>query len=358
MKCGHIRMGMNEKYDVIVIGCGPAGAATAITCASKGLRVAMIDGESFPRQKPGETLHPGIEPVLHHLGVAQIVHQAGFLRHKGHWITWEQDRQFVPFGADETGDWYGYQARRTEFDSILLERAMSLGVEVYLQHRALRPIIQNNRVVGVVTVGGQLMSSFLIDGTGRQHWLAKKLRLPMDTYSPQLIARYGYVQGECHLRDDEPAIVADHEGWTWTAKIGAGMYQWTRLSFGNIPLENRWLPKEYQELTPIGKTLGADMTWRAVRQPAGPGYYLVGDAASVLDPASSHGVLKAIMSGMMVGHLIDKVNMTGCKEHLGTEEYCKWIRKWFQHDVKKLKELYLLLPINRSKGWLETDTSV
>ncbi|WP_049828308.1 hypothetical protein [Paenibacillus polymyxa] len=83
------------------------------------------------------------------------------------------------------------------------------------------------------------MSSFLIDGTGRQHWLAKKLQLiQMDTYSPQLIARYGYVQGKCHLLDDEPAIVADHEGWTWTAKIGAGMYQWTHLSFDNVPLEN------------------------------------------------------------------------------------------------------------------------
>ncbi|MBE3650939.1 hypothetical protein GXB80_25855 [Paenibacillus polymyxa] len=86
--------------------------------------------------------------------------------------------------------------------------------------------------------------------------------------------------------------------------------------------------KNIRGLTSIGRTLEADITCRAVRQPVGPGYYLVGDVTAVLDPASSHGILKAIMSGMMVGHLIAKVKMVGCKEHLGIEEYYKWIRSW------------------------------
>jgi flavin-dependent dehydrogenase len=49
---------------------------------------------------------------------------------------------------------------------------------------------------------------------------------------------------------------------------------------------------------------GADVTWRIISPAAGPGFFLVGDAVAVLDPASSHGVLKALMTGMMAAHLI------------------------------------------------------
>ncbi|MBA4535538.1 hypothetical protein H1196_23700 [Brevibacillus halotolerans] len=56
--------------------------------------------------------------------------------------------------------------------------------------------------------------------------------------------------------------------------------------------------------------MGADMTWRVITQLGGPGgYFLIGDAATVLDPASSHGVLKAVMSGMMAGNLIAQMRV-------------------------------------------------
>ena len=45
---------------VIVLGGGPAGTATAIRCVQSGLRVALVERESFPRHRPGETQHPGI----------------------------------------------------------------------------------------------------------------------------------------------------------------------------------------------------------------------------------------------------------------------------------------------------------
>lgn len=93
----------------------------------------------------------------------------------------------------------------------------------------------------------------------------------------------------------------------------------------------------------MGKPSGADVTWRAISQPGGPGYFLVGDAAAVLDPASSHGVQKAIMSGMMAGHSSQIMN-AGQKEDNIILGYCKWIHNWFEHDVETLKKLYALLP--------------
>ena len=44
-----------------MVGAGPGGCATAITAASQGLRVCLLDAADFPRARPGETLHPGVD---------------------------------------------------------------------------------------------------------------------------------------------------------------------------------------------------------------------------------------------------------------------------------------------------------
>ena len=97
--------------------------------------------------------------------------------------------------------------------------------------------------------------------------------------------------------------------------------------------------------TPVGKVRGADVeSWRVVVPAAGLGYFLVGDAAAVLDPASSHGVLKAIMSGMMAAHLVTQVVHHDASESLAVQMYSDWIRRWFDHDVAGLRALYARLP--------------
>lgn len=40
-----------QRFDLIVLGAGPAGAAAAITAANAGLRVALVDKARFPRNK-------------------------------------------------------------------------------------------------------------------------------------------------------------------------------------------------------------------------------------------------------------------------------------------------------------------
>lgn len=328
--------------DVIILGAGPAGTSVAIQCAKAGLNVTIIEREQFPRERPGETLHPGIEPLLRQLGVFEQL-PSELLRHEGVWVQWEGDRSFVPYGADEFGTWRGFQVWRAELDSVLLRHAQELGVSILQPRQALQPIIQDNRVIGVVTSEGTLLSSFVIDATGGQHWLARKLGLKIRNHSPRLVAHYGYAEGECPLRDEAPALIADEQGWTWTARVRPQFYQWTRLTFKNERIDRDWLPKEFSRLK-RSKTCAADVTWRIVTCPAGLGYFLVGDAAAVLDPASSHGVLKAIMSGIMAGYSVTQILNHAQVEHRVSPEYCQWVHNWFQHDVKRLQQLYASLP--------------
>lgn len=54
---------------MIVVGGGPAGAATAITLSRLGLRTTVLEAAPEPQWKPGESLAPSINPVLTRLGL-------------------------------------------------------------------------------------------------------------------------------------------------------------------------------------------------------------------------------------------------------------------------------------------------
>jgi 2-polyprenyl-6-methoxyphenol hydroxylase-like FAD-dependent oxidoreductase len=209
-------------------------------------------------------------------------------------------------------------------------------------------------VIGLETTEGEFYGEYIIDASGGTHWLARQLALPIEYYSPRLIAHYGYVKGACPAYDHAPAIVSDDAGWTWIAQVRPQIYQWTRLFLEEQKLPKNWLPAELQELEIDQKTRTQDVTWRKVERPAGAGYFLVGDAAMVLDPASSHGVLKAVMSGIMAAHLIGqmmgKVSVLQQSdrstldrpaiEQYYYQHYCQWIGDWCRQDVEKLRELY------------------
>ena len=227
--------------DVVVVGGGPAGSAAAIWCARRGLRVVLLERERFPRHRPGETLPPGVEPLFDQLGVAGAIGRAGFVRHAGTWVTWSGPRRFDAFGGDEGGPWLGFQAPRERLDGILLEAAIEAGVEVCQPCRAVEPVLDGGRVVGVTTTEGQIAAAWVVDAGGGRHWLARRLGIGIRRVSPRLIARYGYGRGESLELGDCPEIEADEAGWTWTAWIAPGLYHWTRLAFdegdadGNLP---------------------------------------------------------------------------------------------------------------------------
>jgi len=382
---GHKRPSLDA--DVAIAGAGPAGAAAAIACARAGLRVVLLERSALPRDRPGETLHPGVEAPLRELGVLERVLDAGFVRHPGVWVGWGEAPRFAAYGADDDGPWHGFQAWRADFDALLVARAAELGAVVHEGCRALAPILHGGRVAGIETSAGELRAHHVIDGAGGGHWLARRLGLELDRRSPPLIARFGYAEGSCPARDEAPLLLGDGEGWTWTARVGEGLYAWTQLDLtphrGEVapsspPKDARsgasppgavasspppdapcsppperargGPPAELAGLSPRGRTRSADVSWRALRHPAGPGYVAAGDAAVVLDPASSHGVLRALLSGLHAARLVIAVRAGGDERRLNAS-YDDVLTRWFEHDAGVLRELYARLP--GAPAWLD-----
>jgi flavin-dependent dehydrogenase len=331
---------LNSHYDVIIIGGGPAASAAASHASQAGLDVCVIEREDFPRDHPGESLHPGVEPILKQLNVMDDMTNAGFLRFDGINILWGDKYTFQAFKEDKT--WLGFQAYRRVFDNIMLKNASNLGATVKLKCSAQEIVYSpSGKMIGLIAGDELLTAPYFIDASGNWQWLARQLDIPYKTYSKTFYVRYGYVSGSCPKYDANPYIQSDHQGWTWIARVAENTYQWTRFLLDKEHFsEVRSPPKELSALKSIGAPRGADMTWRIAERVAGPGFFLTGDAAAILDPASSHGVLKALMSGIYAADMIINIAGGKCTEEKALTLYQNWVMNWFQSDVVRLNEFY------------------
>lgn len=333
------------QFDIAVIGGGPSGTAAAITAARSGRRVVLVERSQFPRYRPGETLHPGIEPLLRQLGVWDEIEQQGFVRHAGVTIQSAEQVRSTQYGSDENGPWLGLQAWRADFDQLLMQKSRELGVHILQPCVVGKILVRDRCVVGVETDQGTIFADFIVDAAGNRHWLSHQLGIPLQTESPRLLARFGYVEGVYAAAHATPVLKVDTSGWTWIARVRENLYQWTRLSLMDDQVnatasDAAELPVELRALRAVGHINGADVTWRCVSAPAGTGYFLCGDAAAVLDPAASHGVLKAVMSGIYVGHLVGQIAEHAKTRNEAVKEYSDWIKSSFHHDVNSLREHY------------------
>ncbi|MGH6834882.1 MAG: NAD(P)/FAD-dependent oxidoreductase [Methylocella sp.] len=330
------------ETDLVVVGGGPAGAAAAITARSYGLRVILLERDAAARVRPGEAAHPGIEPLLIRLGVIAAVQEANFLRYEGHWVSWGgKQLHFMHFGRDEEGAWKGFQLWRPNFDEILLNGANRAGATIIRPCGEVRPIVKDNRVTCVETSLGSWRCAFAIDATGRQRWLARALNLEIEHHGPKQVAWFNYAEGECPFLDQmNPMIASDASGWTWMARVQPNIYQWVRLPLNGARPPNGWCPVEFDGLRSMGPRRGIDVSSSIANPTAGPGYFLAGDAASIVDPLSSHGILKALMSGMKAAHHSATVLRHGASPPAIASAYHLWLARWFRQDRSGLGELY------------------
>jgi flavin-dependent dehydrogenase len=334
-------MTMATDFDVAVAGAGPAGTSAAIFCRKAGLTVGILEGQAFPRFRPGELLHPGVETLLNLLDVTKAVKKIRTIKVRGIWSGTETQREFAPFGADDSGIWVGLQIERATLDEQLLKQARSAGCAV-LQPCYVTNVERRENQWVIVTRCGEIRARILIDAAGSNTPIRGKLGLKQIPYSPRIIAKYGYGQDRASKRFNPPIFIRHKAGWAWIAQVDRERFQWITASWDFDSPGTRNLPNGLLHLDGISRMRGADVTWRVVNCPALPGYFCAGDAAAVLDPSSSHGVVRALASGIKAGFLAGHVTDSAEVSQRVAAEYCQWLRRWFEHDVRALRNVWAL----------------
>jgi geranylgeranyl reductase family protein len=327
------------ETDVVVVGAGPAGSATAAHLAQTGADVVLLEKSAFPREKVcGDGLTPRAVKQLVRLGIDTST-EAGWLRNKGLRILGGGMRLELPWPELASYPGYGLVRNRLDFDQLLARRAQKLGVALHEQTPVLTPITdeRTGRVVGVTAkpVGADQPVAFtapiIVAADGNSSRLSLALGLHRREDRPMGVAYRRYYASPRHdddwleswleLRDkvDGRDRLLPGYGWVFgmgdgTSNVGVGILN-TSAAFRNVDYRNllaRWtaqMPGEwgFDEEHATGPIRGAALPMGFNRKPHyDRGVLLVGDAGGMVNPCNGEGIAYAMESGEMAAEVISQ----------------------------------------------------
>lgn len=320
-----------RPWDAVVVGAGPAGAATALRLARRGLSVALLERSDFSRPRIGESLAPGVWQRLQALDSCAAFEALAPAPSWGVRSQWsgEPVQQHSYMGLVHACGWH---VDRAAFDRMLAEQAAAAGACLRLRTRALRVhATASGWSLDVETTEGAapharasrryaVRARCWIDATGRSARLARQVGARCMAFDRLVgIAARCVVDGGRRM-PQHLAIEATEAGWWYFAPLPDGastppalqavlMTDADLCSAAGLHRRPAW--QEALQASIRGSTggTGSDIGWdaprvhcaatqRAWRHPdswAQP-WLAVGEAGLAVDPLSGSGVLRALDS--------------------------------------------------------------
>ena len=304
---------MNSYADVVVIGDGPAACAAAITAARAGLDIVML----------GRGRRSGGAPeYLSHGSVTLLAALAPGLSH-------EADIWLDPEALPQSGR----ALMRNKFDQCFRIEAIETGTRyVSLAAGRVEPHVAQGRISGVRCGGLSIASPVVIDASGSNGWLRRAMRLEESIGSPALWLERGLAAASPHAPENHWEIA--QQGWLWIKTTGAQKI-WTSLS------TQRETAVQWPDgMSPIGRRWRDCRRWRCLQQAAGPGYFVCGDAAMQLDPATGDGFRFAVESGARAASMAAQLRRHPESSSLIEALYSDWIMQFYVSRTAALAECY------------------
>ncbi|MCP4442266.1 MAG: geranylgeranyl reductase family protein [Aureispira sp.] len=309
-----------QKFDIAICGAGPAGSTCALALAKSGLKVALIDKSTFPRDKIcGDALAPYMGQVLGTIDP----------KLKELYSSFEQKeavntlRIFAPNtkALDLSFPIQGAICSRMDFDNFLFEQATKYPNIYPLLGQSVKDVEATSEHVNI-TLGDQtkLQAQLIIGCDGTQGIVSKKLtdnKVDLHHHSAAVRAYYS------NVTDIQPGSFELHyfkglvPGYFWIfplpgnkANVGFGMLSETTSErkvnlrekmqelIESVPsIKDRF--KDAERLTPV-KGFGLPLGSRKITI-SGERFMLCGDAASLIDPLTGEGIGQAVISGRYAG---------------------------------------------------------
>lgn len=300
-------MNPEARYDVCIVGGGPAGAVTALRLAKLGYRICIVERCVFPRPHVGESLTPGVYPILDVLGLRDSILALELTEPEEtrlRWATADTERS----ATSQRGT--GLMVDRAVFDTVLLQAAAAAGARVFQPAQVRSTHQKADGWHTELAVDGrpyQLSAAFVVDATGRKGFLRRSRR----QFSPRTVALCGHLDGRKLPR--ATLVEAFSDGWCWAAPIPGGLLStMVFLDPESIRhsrpagLDTLW--RSYLAKTALLADLArapavnpptlCDASAYCEQHPVGKALIRVGEANFALDPLSSTGVEKAMQTGL------------------------------------------------------------
>jgi len=342
------------KYDVVVVGSGPAGSITARFAAKSGAKVLIIER----RQVVGE-------PVLCGEGISKKVDDFKVLEGK-RWIANNMDgaRIFSPDGtvvkltAELAGSETGYVVYRNIFDQELAREAIKAGVKLMLNTCAVDLIRDKGKIKGVKAkqFGDEfdIEADIVVGADGVESRVGKwaGINTTLKPHDLETCVQYTLTNIECDSGYCDFYIGKNYSpgGYVWVfpkgkdvANVGIGVLGSLSESGKAHELLDRFINAhpELKKGEPIRFLAGAVPVGEPI-EATRDNLLLVGDAARQVDPITGGGLMASIEAGKAAGETIGKA----VKEQRFDKGFLSSYEKKLEPELyRKLKRNYVVKEI-------------
>ncbi|MCL2784232.1 MAG: geranylgeranyl reductase family protein [Propionibacteriaceae bacterium] len=324
-----------DSADVIVVGAGPAGSATAGHLAKAGLNVVLLEKMEFPRKKVcGDGLTPRAVRELALLGID--VAELPWKRNRGLRIHVGRAQYLMEWPDLTSFPSFGMTVRRSVFDHYLAEHAVEAGANLLMGANVQTPIMRRGRIVGVTAKDGRSFRAPVVvaaDGNsarlgismGLHRLESRPLGVAIRTYFNSPASDEDWLDSWLELWDGAPGRSHLLPGYAWSFPMGDGT---CNVGMG-LPDANRYREVDYRQmmarwLAGMGKSWGftPENQVSKIRSAALPmgfnrkprysrGLLLVGDAAGLINPFNGEGISYAMESGRFAAEHIIQAHARG-----------------------------------------------
>jgi digeranylgeranylglycerophospholipid reductase len=329
---GRAKGRVGDRYDLIVVGAGPAGSTAAWTAAELGLSVLLLE----KRQEIGS-------PVRCAEGVA---HEAlgGFLQPNPAWISARVDRAQIVASAGgralqrwQGSGGLGYVLERRVFDRALAEQAALAGAHVHPKTTVTGLLHGHSTVAGVIAEWqGQkreIEAGIVIAADGVEsrvgHWAGLDTQLPLkDTMAcaQYLLAGIDW-DPACLGYWIDDAIAPGGYAWVFPkgagrANVGLGIQadlgERTALAY-----LDRFIEQEpvLSRGSPVTLVVGNVPVALPCQRLVADGLMLVGDAARQVDPLTGGGIINGMVAGRLAAQVAADALAAGDASAQGLQAY-------------------------------------
>ena len=315
-----------ERFDVVIIGAGPAGSCAGTMLTRAGKRVLCVEKQYFPRFSIGESLLPHCMEFLAEAGLEQALQQQasnlGFQFKNGAAFLKNGIKTHFNF-TEKFSDGPGttFQVKRASFDKLLADEAQKQGLQIRfgVSVTAMHSLDDTGAILTLQDAEGndtQLHADFVLDASGFGRVLPRLLDMEVPSDFPIRQASF------CHIRDGitdasfdrNKILITVHDTlpdvWFWLIPFSDGscslgvVGQQQRFDSEKTATENLWqqvsqtadLATLLANATPLNDAQQLTGYAANVRSLYGKNFALLGNAGEFLDPVFSSGVTIALRS--------------------------------------------------------------
>ncbi len=314
---------MKDKYDMLVVGGGPAGALAARTAAESGHSVLLVEKR------------PAIgAPVRCAEGIGKDV-LAEFIDPDERWISAEIKRATIVAPDNTTmileselaGSKVGYILDRKVFDRELVWQAADAGADIAVKTRATAPVLQDGAVKGAfIDSCGQkkkVSADVVIAADGVESKFSRWCGIDTTVPVREIMSSVQYVMTDIDIDPHSTVFFLGNEvapeGYLWifpkgvrSANVGIGI---SGKKSGHGHRAKDYLDRFVSSRFPEGKIIECIVGGVSVCQPlsctVADGLILAGDAARVVDPLTGGGIYNAMYTGKLAADHASKAISNG-----------------------------------------------